>query len=292
MTKETKLALIRKDVVDVVAARVRDLNNRGEINFPVNYSPENAMKSAWLSLQETVDKTGRPVLEACTKDSIANALLNMVVQGLNPAKKQGYFIAYGKSVIFQRSYFGSMALCKNLAGAQEVNAQVVYGGDEFEYEIKNSKKIIVSHVQNIKNVHNDNIVAAYCTIAWPDGRQVTDVMTFEAITGAWKQSKLHPIDAKGKVKPDSTHGKFTADMALKTVINHACKAVINSTDDGSLVFQHIKMADDIAAEAEVIEEVEDHANRELIDIEPQNELESDEPNNQEGSDMTPDPAGY
>jgi recombination protein RecT len=40
------------------------------------------------------------VLQACTRDSIANALLDMAVQGLNPAKKQGYFIAYGKQLVF------------------------------------------------------------------------------------------------------------------------------------------------------------------------------------------------
>ncbi len=78
------------------------------------------MKSAWLILQAAVDKDKKPVLEVCSKNSIANALLDMVVQGLNPAKKQCYFIAYGNGLACQRSYFGTMAVTKQVAGAKEI----------------------------------------------------------------------------------------------------------------------------------------------------------------------------
>jgi recombination protein RecT len=125
-----QLALVKKDVVDVVAAKVREFQERGEIHFPANYSPENAMKAAWLILQSTFDRNKRPALEICTKDSIANALLDMVIQGLNPAKKQGYFIVYGNQLVFLRSYFGTMAVTKRVTGAKEINANVIYEGDE------------------------------------------------------------------------------------------------------------------------------------------------------------------
>jgi len=107
--KDNQLALVKKDTVDIVAAKVREFQERGELDLPPNYSPENAMKSAWLILQNTFDKNKKPVLHACTKDSIANSLLDMIVQGLNPAKKQCYFIAYGNQLVCQRSYFGTMA---------------------------------------------------------------------------------------------------------------------------------------------------------------------------------------
>ena len=42
---ENKLSLIQKDTVDIVAKRVREFQERGELHFPANYSPENAMKS-------------------------------------------------------------------------------------------------------------------------------------------------------------------------------------------------------------------------------------------------------
>jgi len=82
---KNELAIIKRDTVDVVADKVKQFQENGEVHFPANYSPENAMKSAWLTLQNTQDRNKKPALEVCTKDSIANALLDMVVQGLNPA---------------------------------------------------------------------------------------------------------------------------------------------------------------------------------------------------------------
>ena len=84
--KGNVLSLVKKDTVDIVAAKVREFQERGELHFPPNYSAENAMKAAWLKLQETTDRNGKPALQVCTKDSIANALLKMVVYGLTPLK--------------------------------------------------------------------------------------------------------------------------------------------------------------------------------------------------------------
>jgi len=84
--------MVDKNVADFVLSKIQKLQSNGEIYFPNNYSPENALKSAWLKLQETKDKNDKPVLQSCTQISIANALLNMVVQGLNPMKNQCYFL--------------------------------------------------------------------------------------------------------------------------------------------------------------------------------------------------------
>ena len=265
------LALVKKDVVDVVEKKVQGFVSKGELHLPPNYSVENAMKSAWLILQNTVNKDKRPVLEVCSKDSIANALLDMAVQGLNPAKKQGYFIAYGKQLTFQRSYFGTMAVTKRVAGAKDIFAEIVYKGDEFEYTIHRGNKVITKHVQRIENVDPNNIVAAYCTIIFDDDRQFTDIMTWAEIQKAWSKSKMNPE------KEGSTHKEFTQEMARKTVINRACKRYLNSSDDGSLLMQHVSRADEVAAEAEIEAEIEENANQELIDIE--YEIEEDEEEN-------------
>ena len=94
------LALVKKDVVDVVEKKVQGFVSKGELHLPPNYSVENAMKSAWLILQSTVNKDKRPVLEVCSKDSIANALLDMAVQGLNPAKNKDTLLHMENSLHF------------------------------------------------------------------------------------------------------------------------------------------------------------------------------------------------
>jgi recombination protein RecT len=264
--KGNALALIKKDVVDVVGKKVQEFVSRGELHLPPNYSVENAMKSAWLILQNTFDKDKRPVLQVCTRDSIANALLDMAVQGLNPAKKQGYFIAYGKQLVFQRSYFGTMAVTKRVAGAKDIFAEIVYKGDEFEYTIHRGNKVITKHVQRIENVDPNNIVAAYCTIIFDDDRQFTDIMTWAEIQKAWSKSKMNPQ------REGSTHKEFAQEMVRKTVINRACKRYLNSSDDGGLLMYHVNRADEVAAEAEVEAEIEENANLELIDIDAEYEL--------------------
>ncbi|MEK4237538.1 recombinase RecT [Paenibacillus sp. FSL H7-0714] len=258
-----QLALVKRDTVDVVAEKVRQFQERGEIHFPANYSPENAMKSAWLLLQTVQDKNYKPALETCTKDSIANSLLDMVVQGLNPAKKQGYFIVYGTKLTFQRSYFGTMAVTKNVTGASDIDAQIIYQDDEFEFEIVRSRKKITKHKSAFKNIDDSMIIGAYCTIYWEDGNEYTEIMTMSEIRQSWKKSK------QGPDKENSTHNEFPGEMAKRTVINRACKAYMNTSDDSSLIMKHFKAQDEMIAEAEVEAEIAEHANGEIIDITPE-----------------------
>ncbi|WP_019420153.1 recombinase RecT [Paenibacillus sp. OSY-SE] len=262
MSNANQLAMVKRDTVDVVADRVRQFQERGEIHFPANYSPENAMKSAWLLLQTVQTKDYKPVLEACTRDSIANALLDMVVQGLNPAKKQGYFIAYGKNLTFKPSYFGTMAVTKRVTDAEEIDAQVIYEGDEFEFEIARGRKKITKHKPSFANIDDNKIAGAYCTIYWANGKEFTEIMTIKEIRQSWKKSKQNP-DKEG-----STHNEFPGEMAKRTVINRTCKAYMNTSDDGSLIMKHFHRGDEAIAEAEVEEEIAERSNGEIIDITP------------------------
>ena len=273
---QNQLALIKKDVVDTVTNKVREFTTAGELHFPANYSVENAMKSAWLILQETKaktpDKQEVPALSYCTRDSIANALLSMAVQGLNPAKKQCYFIAYGNQLVCQRSYFGNIYLAK-LADPEieDIVGTTVYEGDEFEYYIYRGKTFIRKHVQQLWNVDKRKIVAAYATVLRKDrdeAKEYSDIMTMEQIKQAWKQSKMYPIDDRGNIKTGSTHDKFTADMAEKTVINGICKQIINTSTDSYLVLETYRKTEDAIVTAEANETIAQNANREIIDVTP------------------------
>ena len=276
MGSNNELAMVKKDVVDIVTGKVRDFTSAGELHFPPNYSVENAMKSAWLILQETKaktpDKQEMPALTYCTRDSIANALLDMVVMGLNPAKRQCYFIAYGKQLQCQKSYFGNIYLAK-LADPEieDVIGTTVYEGDEFEYFIHRGKTFIRKHVQSLGNVDKKRIVAAYATVLRKDGdasKEYSKIMTMDQIKQAWKQSKSYPIDDKGNIKVGSTHDKFTADMAEKTVINSICKPIINTSTDNYLVMEAYRKTEDAMVTAEANVTIQEKANQEVIDITP------------------------
>ncbi|MCJ0932955.1 recombinase [Virgibacillus halodenitrificans] len=275
MSNNNQLALIKKDTVDVVAGKVKEFQEQGDLHFPANYSPENAMKSAWLILQETKDKNYKPALETCTRDSVANALLDMVVQGLNPQKKQGYFIVYGQNLTFQRSYFGTMAVTKRVTGAKEINANVIYEGDDVDYEMTNGKVTNLTHKQKFGNINKENIIGAYATIVKADDSTYHELMTMDEIRQAWSQSKMWGKEQKQE-KKGSTHDNFKQEMAKKTVINRACKRFLNSSDDSSLVMQHFNRQDDAIEEAKARQEINENANKEELDFEPNVDPETGE----------------
>jgi len=264
-TNSKELALIKKDTVDVVADKVRKFQESGELSFPANYSPENAMKAAWLSIQDTYNKDNKPALEVCTRDSVANSLLSMVVQGLNPVKKQCYFIVYGNKLVLQRSYFGAMHVAKTVdPDIAHILGEVVYEGQPFKYAKKNGLTYIVEHQMQLGDSRKP-IVGAYCQVLYKDGTENATVMTIDEIMSAWSMSPTHPIDQNGELKASSTHAKFTAEMAKKTVINRACKSIINSSGDDSLLIEAYRQTESDITEAEVQEEIETKANTIVID---------------------------
>jgi recombination protein RecT len=260
-----ELSIVKKETVDLVVSKVKQFQNSGEVHFPPNYSPENALKSAWLKILDTENKDKKPALEVCTRESVANAMLSMVIQGLNTDKNQGYFIPYGNKLTFQRSYFGTMAVAKRVnPEILDIVAQVVYEPDIFKYRIdpRTGKKEITEHEQTLEAVDSKKIKAAYCLVIDQKEKVIkTEIMTYEQIKQAWKQSKTYPIDDKGNIKTGSTHDKFTAEMCMKTVINKVCKPLINSSDDKSLkIVRKIGQDEESMIDADVSAEIEANAN--------------------------------
>ena len=229
MNTTTQPAVAEKDITTQVLQKVQAFEKSGELRIPKDYSPENALKGAMLVLTELKTKDGSNALQYCSKTSIAQALLKMVVEGLSVLKKQGYFIPYDKELTWIRSYQGSIALAKRVAEVKEVNAVVVYQNDLFEYgiDVKTGRQVIYKHDQKLGNIANDKIIAAYAIVIYKDGTTDATIMSMDEIRAAWNQ---------GAPKGNSpAHKNFTQEMAKKTVINRACKTPINSSTDVILV---------------------------------------------------------
>ncbi len=223
----TKQVIEMKNISESVMARITALQNANALTLPKDYAVDNALKSAWLILQSTEDRAHNKALEVCTKESIANALFDMVLQGMSVAKNQGYFIVYGKQLTFQRSYFGTMALARRIGAIDQVpTAQVIYKDDDFVYTIEDGNIKVIKHEQKLANIDNTKIVGAYAILTLRDGSKRTTIMTWEQIQKAWGQ---------GATKGASpAHKNFAEEMAKKSVISRACKMLINSTDDAWL----------------------------------------------------------
>ena len=257
----TDLALMKRTTVDAVTDRVRGLLESKELHLPKGYSAENALKAAWLVLQEVTDKAGKSALSVCTQNSVANSLFSMIVQGLDPLKKQAYFIVRGQQLTLLRSYFGTIAVAKRMGGVTDVYAEAVYEGDEFEYEIDRGVKRVTKHKQSLSSIDPTKIIGAYAVVdLGPDRPQVTEIMAMSQIRQSWSKGYAN---GPQKDQPD--------EMARRTVINRALKQHINASSDDhlGLFVDHFNRSDNDGpdrAEYEVAEEAGALANRQLVDV--------------------------
>ena len=120
-----KIAKVPSVVVET-EERIQNFITDKRLELPHGYSVSNALRAAHLVLQETVDMNKKPALEVCTRASVANALLRMVVDGLYIERKQCYFIVYGNKLVCQTSYFGDIAIAKRDGGVSDVHAHLIY----------------------------------------------------------------------------------------------------------------------------------------------------------------------
>ena len=249
--ENTQIATPKKYAIDNkgiegLTAQLQDKQKKG-LKFPANYSIQNALNSAYLMLKQAVDKNDKPLLEVCTQESVVNSLMSMATQGLNPIKKQCYFIAMGSKCTLMPSYFGTLAITKRIANVTgEPVANIIYDGDvfEYEYDVMTGEKHITKHEQKIENIDNSKIKGAYAIVR-TEHQTIVEIMNITQIKASWNMGA-----AKGNSK---VHNSFSEEMCKKTVLNRACKQLINSSDDSSL------MGD------EVIEEFNNTQDNDLID---------------------------
>ena len=219
----TALTRMQEETTQQIMERVTGWQETGEVVLPKGYHVGNAIKLAWLYLQTVENLQHQKAIDYCTKDSICNALLNMVINGEYP-QKHCYFIMYGNRLEWQERYLGKLMRAKRDTEIGKVNAQVIYEGDEFVYTIdENGEKQLVKHVPNLANIDNTKILAAYAVVINKDGTRHIEVMTRTQIQKAWEQGAM-----KGK---SGAHTNFTDQMCMKTVIQRACKIALDSTAD-------------------------------------------------------------
>ncbi|AUN22283.1 recombinase RecT [Clostridium botulinum] len=269
----TAITLAKEEALNQVAAKISELKKNNEIVFPKNYSVANAVNSAWLMLQDVQDKSKKPALEVCTKNSIIGSLYDMCLQGLTPAKKQCYFVVYGNQLQLMRSYMGTVAVTKRLKGIKDIKAYCIYEDDEFEqkYDVDTATLKINKFNPKFENIDISKIKGAFAVVLGDNGPIHTEVMNINQIKNAWNQGY-----AKGG---SGAHKNFTDEMAKKTVINRACKMFANTSDDSDLLIEAFNNTDktydekDLVnnVEYEVKEEIKEKANSKPLNLNPQTE---------------------
>lgn len=252
----TALATVKADISAQVLAKIDSFQKSGELTLPKDYNAENALKSAYIILSDPKNN----ILAKCDKSSVAEALLKMVVYGVSPIKKQCYFIPYGEKVECSISYAGNIAIAKRYGKLKSIKGNAIFDGDVFEFEVDSTtgRRRVVKHTQTLDSVGSNKIKGAYAVYELTDGTIDVEVMNISQIQMAWGQG-----GSKGN---SPAHKNFADQMAVKTVINRACKLLISSSDD-SVLYDPLEDEKVIDVTAEnVAHEVKTEANKEVMDF--------------------------
>lgn len=241
-----------KTIADTVQNRITDLVKAGRLNIPADYSIGNAMSSAYLKLEKTKTRDGKPVLESCTKNSIANTLLDMAIMGLSMSKDQCYPIAYGQELTCFVSVWGKIAAFKRLKGVEgDPVANLIYEGDEVEISNESGELAIASHKQKWESVVKGTITGAYASVTFK-GQKRWAVLPMREILEAWSKSQA-----------DKEHKTFTGEFAKRTALNRLMKSIIKTTSDSDILAETIdeneKQHFDFENAGEVVETVKQDA---------------------------------
>lgn len=251
-----QVAQVKKDISVQVLAKIDAFQASGELTIPKDYNVENALKAAYIMLSDPKNN----ILAKCNTSSIAEALLKMVVYGVSPIKKQCYFIPYQDKLECSISYAGNIAIAKRYGKLKSIKANAIFKGDNFEFEVdpKTGCRKIIKHIQTLESIGTNEIVGAYAVYELNDGSIDTEVMNINQIRMAWGQG-----GSKGN---SPAHKNFADQMAIKTVINRACKLLISSSDD-TVLFDPLdedKALD--VTEDSVNKEIKNEANKEVLNF--------------------------
>lgn len=229
MSTENKqqVAVQQKNITEQVLAKIETFKQAGELRLPADYSPENALKAAYLTLQDVKNKDGRPALDVCKPSTVANALLKMVVWGLSPLKKQCDFIVRGDTLCCDPEYTGNIALAMRYGGLKHHKGNAIFQGDDFKFEVGvDGRRKLIHHKQSLESIGGD-VIGAYVTYELEDGTQDMEIMNINQIRNSWLQGA-----AKGG---SMAHKNFTDQMAIKTVYNRMTKLLIRASNDAPLM---------------------------------------------------------
>lgn len=196
-----------------------------EIANDKTFNAKQAIISMALKLKEVKDKAGRPAIDVCTRESIAQVAQELLVKRLDPLKSQVSLIVRGDKLSFHQQYQGAVKRALELNPfLSHFNFVPIYKNDKVEMEIgKDGSYGIKSHTTSFANIGNNNLIGGYVRAIKKDGSvYMTEVMTMEQIKIAWSKSSNSSL---------SVHHAFPLRMVRKTILNGLCNWLINTTGE-------------------------------------------------------------
>lgn len=228
-----------------------------------------------LKLLSAKDTAKRPAILTVSEDSIRECALTFLNGDYDLFKNQGYLFPYGNELKFMVSKDGYVALAKKTnPDIKDFHAEIVYKGDEFEFEKVAGKTIITKHKQKLENITANwlDVVAAYATCEFKDGTHIADIMTIEEIKNSLATAQKGITDTHKK-NPKIMLSKFPLRRLAKTRIYQSNPEIANIIVDEEIEFEAVDTNDTIAKNVNVSFDTEiSQPLKETVVEEPQAEI--------------------
>jgi len=158
------------------------------------------------------------LLRNCNPASIMTAIYNVALTGLtlNPKLAYCYLVPRGGKAILDISYQGLNFMMTNQLDVKSIHADVIYGGDEFDY-YTNQNGVNLHHRPN-KFGDRGEAVGVYAVAYLRTGECVATVLNNKEIQAIKNTSK----SANGKFSP---WNNFEDEMKKKTAVRRLWKMI-------------------------------------------------------------------
>jgi len=179
--KSTALAVNEKSPKDMTVHELVNSNymmSQVSKTLPGFFTPERFMRVCLTSFNRS------PKLWDCTKDSIAQVILQCAQMGLEPDGRHAHIIPYGNTAQLQLDYKGLVTLVRRSGEVSKLHADIVCEKDVFEENLG----VILKHIPNRKEDRGSTILV-YAMAELKDGSQQSVVMSVNEVDAIRKRSK-------------------------------------------------------------------------------------------------------
>lgn len=212
--QEVAAAISNPTIADSILRSCNALAEQGQLVFPKKYVPGNQLKLMYT----TIAQSG--ALSKATPDSIGQALIEAVIQGLEIDKHQVYFIVRGNKLTMFRSYYGDQKVAIETGLVKEIFSRPIYEGDTYELVDNEMGLLEVRNHKTALENQDKEIIGGYAWAVMTDGTKRYCIMTRKEIDAAWEKSS----DPSRNVQKT-----FPQEMTKRTTIRRLVKNLFNTT---------------------------------------------------------------
>ena len=183
-------------------------------------NPEKAKTELGFALQIFQNNSQ---LQTCDPTSIINSVVNVARTSitLNPVMRLAYLVPRGKICVLDFSYMGMVALLKDNGCIKYIDAHIVYGDEDFKYNLSDNT---IHHVPNYAKSEKDHnareIIGVYSRAVLPSNDIVFEFMPM------WEIDKIRKSSSNSNSKYSAWIG-WRDEMIKKSVIKRHFKMLIN-----------------------------------------------------------------